>query len=304
VNEGGGDDFLNYRYYTFFGKICWNRLPGAIMKFAVCNELFEGFDAALCLQMARQMGYTGLEVAPFTLGPTVAEIPGYRRADYRQRVSDAGMEIIGLHWLLAKTEGFHLTTADAAVRQRTADYFRQLVALTHDLGGSFMVLGSPAQRNFPPTMTHDQAMVHAAEVLHGIVPELEGASVRLAIEPLGPQEGNFLNHASQARQLIDMIDSPWVRLHLDVKAMSSEGIPIEQIIRDNADYLIHFHANDPNRLGPGMGEVRQQPIFQALSDIGYGGWVSVEVFDDSPGVETILRESMQCMQRCQRDTEQ
>lgn len=274
------------------------------MKFAVCNELFEGFDTAPCLQMARQMGYTGLEVAPFTLGLTVAEIPAHRRADYRQRVSDAGMEIIGLHWLLAKTEGFHLTTADAAVRQRTADYFRQLVALTHDLGGSFMVLGSPAQRNFPSTMTHDQAMVHAAEVLHGIVPELEGAGVRLAIEPLGPQEGNFLNHAAQARQLIDMIDSPWVRLHLDVKAMSSEGIPIEQIIRDNADYLIHFHANDPNRLGPGMGEVRQQPIFQALSDIGYGGWVSVEVFDDSPGVETILRESMQCMLRCQRDTEQ
>jgi sugar phosphate isomerase/epimerase len=88
--------------------------------------------------------------------------------------------------------------------------------------------------------------------------------------------------------------------------MSSEGIPIAQVIQDNADIMIHFHANDPNRLGPGMmspsqsaGEiVDQQPIFQTLHDIGYQGWVSVEVFDYSPGVETILRESWNNMQSC------
>jgi sugar phosphate isomerase/epimerase len=134
--------------------------------------------------------------------------------------------------------------------------------------------------------------------LRRIVPDLEGAKVRLAIEPLGPQEGNFLNHASDARAMIEAIGSPWVRLHLDVKAMSSEGVPIETLIRDNADLMIHFHANDPNKLGPGMGEVDQVPIFQALHDVRYCGWVSVEVFDYTPGVETILRTSMQTMQRC------
>jgi sugar phosphate isomerase/epimerase len=85
--------------------------------------------------------------------------------------------------------------------------------------------------------------------------------------------------------------------------MSSEGIPIDQIIRDNAGWMIHFHANDPNRLGPGMGDVDQRPIFRALREIDYRGWVSVEVFDYSPGIETILRESMQCMQRCQADAQ-
>jgi sugar phosphate isomerase/epimerase len=271
------------------------------MKYAICNELFEGIPPETGLTMASQFGYTGVEVAPFTLGPSVGEISPTCRREYRQLVSDCGMEIVGLHWLLAKTTGFHLTTDDRSVRAKTAGYLRELVHLCRDLGGSVMVLGSPQQRNFLPPMTHDQALAHASEVLAAIVPTLEECRVQLAIEPLGPQEGNFLNRASDARRLIEIIDSPCVQLHLDVKAMSSEGSPIEQIIRDNADLVIHLHANDPNRLGPGMGDVDQQPIFQALSDIHYSGWVSVEVFDYSPGIERILRESMATMQRCARD---
>ena len=85
--------------------------------------------------------------------------------------------------------------------------------------------------------------------------------------------------------------------HLDVKAMSDEGTPVQQIIRENADAMIHFHANDPNRQGPGMGEVDFVPIFQALQDIGYADWVSVEVFDYEPGVERLVTESMKNMQR-------
>ncbi len=271
------------------------------MKFAICNEIFEGQEPVKGLLRARELGYTGLEVAPFTLGVCASDISSEARGAYRQLVADCGMEIIGLHWLLAKTDGFHLTTSDAVVRSRTADYLGELAELCADLGGTVMVLGSPAQRNFPASMTHGQATENASDVLRRLVPNLESTGVRLAIEPLGPQEGNFLNHAVQARALIEAVDSPWVRLHLDMKAMSSEGIPIETIVRDNADLMIHFHANDPNRLGPGMGDVDPGPIFQALIDVHYAGWVSVEVFDMTPGVDVILRDSMRAMKRCVTD---
>ena len=266
------------------------------MKFAICNETFGDWPWERGLSLAKSIGYTGVEVAPFTLGNYAHEISSHQRKEYRQTVFDHGMEIVGLHWLLAKTQGFHLTMDNAEIRQKTADYLKSLVELCSDLGGSLMVLGSPLQRNFPPTMTHDQAIANAAELLRKIVPELQARNIRIAVEPLGPQEGNFLNHAAQARNLIELIGSPYVRLHLDVKAMSSEGEPIEKIIRENADLMIHFHANDPNRLGPGMGNVDQRPIFKALQEIQYREWVSVEVFDYEPGVETILRQSWQAMQ--------
>lgn len=268
------------------------------MKFAICNETFEGTSHREGLQLAKELGYTGVEVAPFTLGTYAQDISPLARREYRSMVSDLGMEIIGLHWLLAKTAGFHLTTDDAAVRGKTADYLKQLIELCSNLGGTLMVLGSPAQRNFVAPMTHAQAVDNALDVLRRVVPDLLASNVRLAIEPLGPQEGNFLNHASEARSMIEAIGSPAVGLHLDVKAMSTEGIAIDKIIRDQADLMLHFHANDPNKLGPGMGDVDQAPIFQALHDVRYSGWVSVEVFDYSPGVDAILRTSMQTMQRC------
>ncbi len=262
------------------------------MKFAICNETFGDWPIEQGFQAARKHGYTGLEVAPFTLGTNAHEISDSLRKEYRQGAEQHGLEIIGLHWLLAKTSGYHLTTDDLSVRNKTADYFCELVKLCSDLGGKLMVLGSPLQRNFPDSMQHEEAMSNAANLLSKVVPSLERYGIQIAIEPLGPQEGNFLNHAFQARELINMIGSPTVRLHLDVKAMSSEGEPIDEIIRQNSDILLHFHANDPNRLGPGMGEVDQKPIFSALKEIEYSGWASVEVFDYSPGVDTILGQSM------------
>jgi sugar phosphate isomerase/epimerase len=261
-------------------------------RYSICNETFGDWPLERACEMVAGCGYAGLELAPFTLAPLASDLTAADRTRIRRTIESAGLECVGLHWLLAKTTGMHLTVGDAEVQNRTRDYLIALVQLCSDLGGNIMVLGSPMQRNFPATMTHVMAMDNAAKLLSQVVPALEKHDVRLAIEPLGPQEGNFLNHAFQARELIEKIGSPNVKLHLDVKAMSSEGTPIDSIIRDHADIMIHFHANDPNRLGPGMGDVDQRPIFEALKQVDYAGWVSVEVFDYSPGVDRILGESM------------
>jgi sugar phosphate isomerase/epimerase len=200
-----------------------------------------------------------------------------------------------LHWLLAKTEGLHLTSPDAAVRKRTAAYLADLARLCGDLGGRVMVLGSPVQRNLADGMTKAQGMDYAAEVLFDILTVLESNRVVLAVEPLGPQETNFLLTAAEAVELIDRINSPQIRLHLDCKAMATEATPIVELIRRNRRCLAHFHANDPNRQGPGFGKLDFVPIFKALEEVGYDGWVSVEVFDYTPGIERLARESIEYM---------
>jgi len=268
------------------------------MKFAICNETFQDWPFEKAFAFAAECGYTGLEMAPFTIANLVTDITSEKRAEVRRQAEAAGLEVVGLHWLLAKTEGLYLTSPDAEVRRKTAEYLGELARFCADLGGKVMVFGSPQQRSLLPGVSHDEAMQHAADVLRAAVPALEETEVTLALEPLAPSETDFMQKATDAVRLAEMVGSPQVRLHLDCKAMSSESIPIPELIHQNRSLLAHFHANDPNLQGPGFGDLDFLPILRALGEIDYRGWVSVEVFDYTPGVERLAAESIRHMQSC------
>jgi sugar phosphate isomerase/epimerase len=275
-------------------------------KYAICNETFGDWPLEKGFALAAECGYRGVEIAPFTIAEYVTDISQKRRAEVRRLAQRAGLAVVGLHWLLAKTKGLHLTSPDAGVRHKTAEYLGHLARFSADLGGRIMVFGSPQQRNLAPGMSKADGMKRAAEVLRAALPALEKADVTIALEPLTPAETNFLNTAADAVALVETVGSPRCRLHLDCKAMASEGqmgtVPfshIPELIRKYRKPLVHFHANDPNRQGPGFGKLDFVPILKALREINYGGWVSVEVFDYAPGPERLARESIKYLRRCE-----
>src|ERR1700682_4296568 len=97
------------------------------MKYAICNETFEGWDHERVCRFVAETGYAGLELAPFTLAPLITDVSAERRKLLRAQAEAHGVSIIGLHWLLAKTDGFMLTSPDAETRKRTASYMIELV---------------------------------------------------------------------------------------------------------------------------------------------------------------------------------
>lgn len=269
-----------------------------MIRLGICNELFEGWDFADVCRAVKSIGYEGLEIAPFTLARRITDVSPGRRRELRRILDDCGLATIGLHWLLAKTEGFHLTTPDAAVRRRTGDYLVALAEATRDLGGSVMVLGSPKQRDLLPGVSYEQACDHAVALFEAIMPAIGALGVDLCLEPLAPSETNFLNTCAQAEALIERVGHPHFKLHMDVKAQSSESAAsVPELIARHAASAGHFHAQDVNLRGPGMGSVDFGPILKALVASGYDRWVSVEVFDFSPGAEETARRSYATLRR-------
>ncbi|MGE5507614.1 MAG: sugar phosphate isomerase/epimerase family protein [Chitinophagales bacterium] len=268
------------------------------MKFAICNELFEGWKPRRVVQSVAGLGYDGLEVAPFTLGETVDEITPAQRREFRAMAAEAGLAIVGLHWLLVKPEGLHLAHPDPQVRHRTIDYLRRLIDLCGDLGGTVMVFGSPKQRSTLPGVNPADTWKRAAEAFAACGDAAASRQVTLCLEPLPADLTDLLNTAAEARAMVREIGHPNVRMMLDVKSMSAEGPPIPQLIQESRGCYRHIHANDTNGRGPGFGAVDFRPILRTLAEEQYDGFVSVEVFDFSPDPETVARESLRNLRAC------
>ena len=160
-----------------------------------------------------------------------------------------------------------------------------------------MVVGYPKQRNIMSGVSAEQATDWAAETFRPSVKRAEARGVTICFEPLAPAETNFINSASEAIRFVERVPSKNFKIILDVKAMCSESKPIPDIIRDSSPHFAYFHANDKNLKGPGFGEVDFKPIAEALSRVGYKGFVSVEVFNFDEGPEIIATKSLEYLKR-------
>jgi sugar phosphate isomerase/epimerase len=267
------------------------------MKFAICNEIYQGWKIDDVFSHAAKTGYDGVEIAPFTLATSVTDISAAERQRIRDAAARAGTRVSGIHWVLVKPEGLYINHPDRAVRERTADYFRHLVHFCADVGGTYMVVGSPKQRNVLPEVSNEQARIWARETFEAAVKAGEDRGVTVCFEPLSPAETNFINTAADAIAFVSEKPSDRFRIILDVKAMCSESQPIPRIIRESWPHFAHFHANDRNLKGPGFGEVDFVPIAEALKDVGYQGYVSVEVFNFDEGADAIATRSLSYLKK-------
>jgi sugar phosphate isomerase/epimerase len=262
------------------------------MRFAICNELFEGWDFRRQVEFVKATGYDGLELAPFTFADSVTDVSADRRKELRKIAADAGLELTGLHWLLVKPPGLHITHPDKSIRTKTVDYLKHLIDFAGDVGAKFMVFGSPNQRKILPEITRDQGWHYAVESFAACGDTAAKRDVTLCLEALPESLTNVLNTNAEVIRMVRDINHPSIRMMVDVKSMCAESISIPDNIRNSREFFRYVHANDANMRGPGFGEVDFKPILRALQEVGYNGWVSVEVFDFKPDPETIARESL------------
>jgi sugar phosphate isomerase/epimerase len=264
------------------------------MKISICNELFQGWPVEKVFDYAAQLGYDGVEIAPYTLADSVTEISSSRRNAIRRAAENSGMEIVGLHWLLVKPEGLYINHPDEIIRIKTQEYIEALIHFCADVGGKLLLHGSPHQRTVKEGWSFSESWDYAKETFRACLETARKRNVTYCIEPLTKANTNFINTVAEGLRMVKEIRHPNFKMMFDCRCASAQERSItEALIRAlDSRMLRHIHVNDENGTGPGFGKTKFAPILKALVKNGYKGYISVEVFEFNPDPQTIASGSL------------
>ncbi len=263
-------------------------------KISICNELFQGWPIEKVFEYAAQLGYDGVEIAPYTLADSVTEISPKRRNAIRRAAEQNGIEIVGLHWLLVKPEGLYINHPDELIRIQTQEYIEALIHFCADLGGKVLVHGSPHQRTIQEGWNFQESYHFAIETFKVALKAARQRNVFYCLEPLSPNQTNFINTVDEAIHFVKEVRHPNFKMVFDCRsAAASEKSLTDALLRTlESRYLCHIHVNDANGLGPGFGTIPFTPILKILLESGYKGYLSVEVFHFEHDPQTIASRSI------------
>lgn len=260
---------------------------------AICNEAYDRRPLAEVCRSVRAIGYTGIELAPFTLADRPSEVAAGDRRRYRDIIESEGLTFVGLHWLMASPGGLHVTTADRAVRERSWQHVGELIDLCADLGeNGVMVFGSPKQRGTTGGMSREDATGNYVKGLRKVAPHAEQRGVTILVEALPIGQCDVVTTLAEAVAIVNEIASPAVRTMFDTHNAVDEVEPHASLVDRYFDLIRHVHINEMDGRHPGTGSYDFKPLFEMLRRRGYRRWVSLEAFDFTPGAEKIAADSL------------
>jgi sugar phosphate isomerase/epimerase len=304
-------DFIKVSAYLFGGAALGGTMLGCRghektarkwggFNYAMCNESMAGLSWAEQCKIVGDAGYRGIEVAAFTLvKEDVREIGPAKRKEMVSVMKRAGIECVGLHWLLAPPpKGLHFTSPDAAVRKRSVAYLNDLIDFCADLGGPRMIFGSPKQRN-TQGISVEQAKIYFTDGLAAVADHAEKRRVEILIEALAKGVTDVVNTLAEASELASRVNHPQVQIMFDFNNTGDETEPFDVLIRKHYKRIHHVHVQEQGgkHLGTGTAVNDYVKAFQTLKDLKYDKWISLEVFDFSPGGRTIAVESMRTLKQ-------
>lgn len=204
-------------------------------------------------------------------------------ASTRRALADAGLGVV----LAARVNmDRNLTSDDAAKRRAGQDYLRYCAETAQALGAG--VVGGPLYGNplvfaarAPHVVTETLRQARVDWCVEGLKAGGDAAAacgVRFGVEPLNRFETDILNTTRQGVALMKLVAHPSVGLVLDTFHMNMEDDDICTALREAAQTMIHFQANENHRGYLGTGHIDWNPVVRTLADIGYRGTISLEPF--------------------------
>jgi D-psicose/D-tagatose/L-ribulose 3-epimerase len=195
---------------------------------------------------------------------------------FRKGLAETGMECTICSVMV---DGLSLISEDAAIRTKAVEQLRENIAVTAQAGAKIIAgpLYSPVGY-FSGTRRTEDEWKRAVDCWQQLGPWLAQHDVTAAIEPLNRFETYFLNTAADAARFCDEVGHPNVGILFDTFHSNIEEKNIADGLRKVAPHLKHIHTCENDRGTPGTGHVEWESVFEAIREIGYDEWLTIESF--------------------------
>lgn len=224
------------------------------------------------LEFVREAGFDGVEVPMFDLDPG-------KWAGWAKRLDDLGLARTANHVVAPE---FDPVSPDPHVRRAAYEHMTRVVDCCNEVGAG--ILAGPHQialgvfsGSAPTGDEWKRSVEHVRKVAEYAAP----GGLVLAEEVVNRFELYLLNTLEQASRFVDEVDLPNCRIHFDTFHANIEEKSYAEAIRAAGKRIGYVHISENDRGVPGTGHVPWDATFEALSEIGYDGWLTIEAFGDT-----------------------
>ncbi len=257
------------------------------MRLAFSTNAYLKFPFAEAVRRLAGIGYQGIEI--------MADVPHAWPACLLKEQKQSIREVLAKHALgISNINAFMMHAIsdarqpywhpswiepDRHYRQIRIDHTIRSLTLARELGAACITTepGGPVEAG----SSWSAALKLFVEVLQPVAEHAEKQGVLLLIEP---EPGLLIENADQFLEMIERVDSPAVGLNFDIGHFYCVGDDPAATVQRLAPYIRHFHLEDiaatrvHHHLIPGEGAIDFSAVFRAIREIGYDGWITVELY--------------------------
>jgi sugar phosphate isomerase/epimerase len=257
------------------------------MQLAFSTNAYLNYSFADAARRLAAIGYRGVEI----MADVPHAWPAYLLEEQKQAIRDAlktnGLAISNVNAFMmnaindARQKYWHPSwiEPDRHYRQIRIDHTMRCLTLARELGARCITTepGGPVE----PGASWSAGLTLFVEMLKPVIEHAEREGVLLLIEP---EPGLLIETADQFEELMGHLSSPAVGLNFDIGhfyCVKDEPAPT---VRRLARHIRHVHLEDiaatrvHHHLVPGDGVIDFASTLEALRDVGYAGWITVELY--------------------------
>tara|TARA_Y100001970_G_C14238887_1_gene863654 strand:+ start:1956 stop:2792 length:837 start_codon:yes stop_codon:yes gene_type:complete len=236
-------------------------------KYSYNTIVYSGEEYLQQIKRLSKFGYEGIEL--------VGEPDWYNFNEVNKINNDYGIKVNSICSIF--TQERDLIHPDQSMRQKAIDYCKSISDMAAEINSDTMIVAPSPVGKVEALGSKEDEMNWAIDSVQKVGENAHSVNVNISIEPWNRYETYFINRLEQAEEILDNLSLSNAGIHGDTFHMSIEEVNIADAYRAMGSKLNHCHMADSNRAAPGTGHTDFKPILQALKDINFKGYITMEL---------------------------